>query len=116
METVRIWEQGAAILGYFALPLRASYSKYCVLRNADLHFCGATLWKYKLPPLDDDGNIMATIGWLIERMVPDAAPGEASAGTKGRRMRIKEASKYRSSPEISVVPFFPVPQYFSLAP
>jgi hypothetical protein len=116
MEAVRIWKKWAAILGYFAFPIRASYSKYCVLLSADFHFCGATLWKYKLPPLDDDGNIMATIGWLIGRMVPDAAPGEASAGTKGRRMRIKEASKYRSSSEISVVPFFPVPQYFSLAP
>ena len=63
-----------------------------------------------MPPLDDDGNIMATIGGLIERMVPHAAPGETSAGAKGRRMRIKEASKYRSSPEISVAPFFPVPQ------
>jgi hypothetical protein len=87
-----------------------------VLLGADFHFCGATLWKYKLPPLDDDGNIMATIGWLIGRMVPDAAPCEASAGTKGRRMRMSEASRcrYCSSPEISVIPFFPVPLHFSL--
>jgi len=59
-----------------------------VLLSADFHFGRDPLWKYKLPLLDDDGDTMASNGRLIERMVPDVAPGEASAGTKGRRMRM----------------------------
>jgi hypothetical protein len=86
METIRIWERRAAILGFYAFPIRASYSQYCVLCGADFYFCGVTLWKYKLLKLDAISNIIASNGWLIERMVPDASPGEACTGKQGKRM------------------------------
>jgi hypothetical protein len=51
-----------------------------LLCGADFHFYGAAIWKYWLPPLDDNGGNMAFIGGLIKRMVPDAASSENGAG------------------------------------
>ena len=51
-----------------------------MLCGADFHLGGATIWKYLLPQLDDLSDNMASNGWLIERMVPDAASRGAGAG------------------------------------
>jgi len=55
---------------------------------------------------------MASNGRLIERMVPNAAPSGASAGTQS--MWMSEASRCNSGPGVSRMPFFPEPQYFFL--
>ena len=67
----------------------ASRSKYGLLCGADFHFCGAAIWKYLLPRLDDNGDNMAFIGRLIKRMVPDAASSEDGAGEHTKQMSIE---------------------------
>jgi hypothetical protein len=59
-----------------------------LLCGADFHFCGAAIWKYGLPQLDDNGGNMAFIGGLIKRMVPDAASSEDGAGEHTKQMSI----------------------------
>jgi hypothetical protein len=54
----------------------------------------------KLPQLDAISNIMASNGWLIERMVPDASPGEACTGKQGKRMSGHDACSRSFCPHL----------------